>query len=235
MNALGRWLRSVRYAVDGLKYILLTQPNMRIHFGAALIVLTLSWLLRIGETKILFLLLAITIVTVTEAVNTAVEKAVDLASREIHPLAKIAKDVAAAAVLLAAVFAVVTGIVVFWQPVVDAFGGSFAEPGMSGLFRALILLIVTALAAFLLQTAGSRKKGGESGRFSAPSVPVALAWTAAGWISLAAARREMMLLALFLAALASVLFLERSKASLFAVATGAGLGILIAVIGYITI
>lgn len=70
----------------------------------------------------MFVLTAIFLVLVTELMNTAVEAAVDLAHPHIHPLAKAAKDTAAGAVLLAAVFAVVIGGMVFFKPVLHCFG-----------------------------------------------------------------------------------------------------------------
>lgn len=70
----------------------------------------------------MFVLTAIFLVLVTELMNTAVEAAVDLADPHIHPLAKAAKDTAAGAVLLAAVFAVVIGCMVFFKPVIHWLG-----------------------------------------------------------------------------------------------------------------
>ncbi len=104
MNDAQKWLRSFRYAYEGVKYALFTQHNMRFHFLASFGVLLAALLLSLSKLEVLFLLLAITLMIVTELINTAVEKTVDLAMPDRHPLAKIAKDVAAAAVLVSAVF-----------------------------------------------------------------------------------------------------------------------------------
>lgn len=72
---------------------------------------------HISRTDWMFVLTAVFMVLVTELMNTAVEAAVDLAQPDIHPLAKAAKDTAAGAVLLAAVFAVIIGCIVFLKPV----------------------------------------------------------------------------------------------------------------------
>ncbi|WP_438446232.1 diacylglycerol kinase family protein [Gorillibacterium sp. sgz5001074] len=117
MNPLVRWLKSMRYAYEGLQYALTTQPNMKFHFFASFAVLVSALFFRLPRTDILLLLLAITLVIVTELINTGIEKTVDLAMPERHPLAKIAKDTAAAAVLVTAVFAVAVGIAVFYGPV----------------------------------------------------------------------------------------------------------------------
>ncbi|KZE72995.1 diacylglycerol kinase family protein [Paenibacillus sp. CMAA1739] len=111
------WRMTFRYAAEGVIYALRTQINMRIHVVVALLVIVAGLTLRISRLDWLFVCLAIAIVIVAELINTAVEAAVDLISPDIHPLAKAAKDTAAGAVLLAAVFAVIIGIFVFYRPV----------------------------------------------------------------------------------------------------------------------
>lgn len=106
--------RKFLYALAGLAYALRTQPNMRFHLLAALAVLAAAFILGVDRYELLFLFLAITLVLLAEMFNTALETVVDLASPGFHPLAKAAKDVAAGAVLLAALHAVATGVVVFY-------------------------------------------------------------------------------------------------------------------------
>lgn len=110
------WRMTFRYAAEGVIYALRTQINMRIHVAAALLVIIAGLILRISRLDWLFICVAMALVTVAELINTAVEAAVDLISPDIHPLAKAAKDTAAGAVLLAAVFAVIIGIFVFYRP-----------------------------------------------------------------------------------------------------------------------
>lgn len=116
-SELKKYKRSFRYAYEGIKYALITQHNMKFHFFISLFVLIFALFLNVSHIDILFILLAITLVIVTELINTAIEKTVDLAMPERHPFAKIAKDVAAAAVLVAAIFAVTTGMIVFYAPI----------------------------------------------------------------------------------------------------------------------
>ncbi|MGM1020927.1 MAG: diacylglycerol kinase family protein [Bacillota bacterium] len=110
------WRMTFRYAAEGVMYALRTQVNMRIHVVVALLVIVAGLTLRISRLDWLFVCVAIAIVIAAELFNTAVEAAVDLISPDIHPLAKAAKDTAAGAVLLAAVFAVIIGIFVFYRP-----------------------------------------------------------------------------------------------------------------------
>ena len=106
-------LRSIGFAWQGITDLLVSQPNARIHLFATVCVVAAGWRYDISRADWLALLLAIAMVWVAEALNTAIELAVDLASPDHHPLAGKAKDVAAAAVLLASLLAVVVGLLVF--------------------------------------------------------------------------------------------------------------------------
>ena len=117
------FLSSFGYASEGIKYAMTTQRNMKVHGVAALLVIIAAVVLQVSPMRWLFLLLAITLVITAEMFNTALEAVVDLVSLDIRPLAKAAKDTAAGAVLLTAAFAVVVGIVVFYRPLVELFGG----------------------------------------------------------------------------------------------------------------
>ncbi|OMF32477.1 MULTISPECIES: diacylglycerol kinase family protein [Paenibacillus] len=119
------WRMTFRYAAEGVMYALRTQVNMRIHVAMALLVIVAGLTLHISRLDWLFVCVAIAIVIVAELFNTAVEAAVDLISPDIHPLAKAAKDTAAGAVLLAAVFAVIIGIFVFYRPMLTLISSLF--------------------------------------------------------------------------------------------------------------
>ncbi|WP_145045684.1 diacylglycerol kinase family protein [Paenibacillus xylanexedens] len=116
------WGLVFRNAAEGIAYGFQTQRNVRVHTGVALIMCAAGFFFGISRTDWMFVLTAIFLVLVTELMNTAVEAAVDLAHPDIHPLAKAAKDTAAGAVLLAAVFAVIIGCVVFFKPVLNWLG-----------------------------------------------------------------------------------------------------------------
>lgn len=104
---------SFGFAGAGLWYALRTQRNLRIHLLISYLALSLAALLHLSTTAMVSLFFIITVVMVAEVANTAIETVVDLATREEHPLAKRAKDVAAGAVLLAAINAVVAGGILF--------------------------------------------------------------------------------------------------------------------------
>jgi len=116
-------LRSFVYAWQGLVYAIRTQRNARVHaiIGAAAI--ALGFILHISPVEFAMIFVAITLVFIAEMFNTVAEACVDLVTREYHPLAKIAKDVAAGAVLLNAILSVVIGILVFGPHLLALFFG----------------------------------------------------------------------------------------------------------------
>ena len=119
-------LAAFRYAFAGVRYLLWTQRNAKIHCAIASLVVVAGFVFRISRVDWLALVVTIALVLALEGVNTAIEAAVDLAMPQYHPLAKIAKDVAAGTVLLAAVAAVIVGMLVFmpylWPFVSDWLG-----------------------------------------------------------------------------------------------------------------
>jgi diacylglycerol kinase len=117
----GRILRSFSYAFDGLGLILRTQPNFWVHLVLAAAALVLAMLLRLPPAEIVVLILSIGLVLVVESLNTALETLCDVASPGYHPLIKRAKDISAAAVLLAALTAIGVGLVLFVPRLLAAF------------------------------------------------------------------------------------------------------------------
>lgn len=108
-----RFFESLRYAVEGIAYCMKTQRNMKIHLVIAIIALVLCVLLRISRVELMLAIVSISMVFICEIINTAVERAVDTATLEYHPIAKIAKDVAAGAVLVAALNSIIIGLLIF--------------------------------------------------------------------------------------------------------------------------
>ena len=109
-------LKSFQYAFAGWWYVLRTQHNAWIHAVATVCVFALGLWLGLSRIEWAILILAITAVWMTEFINTALEAIVDIASPEFHPLAKVAKDVAAAAVLVGACAAVLIGLLIMGPP-----------------------------------------------------------------------------------------------------------------------
>lgn len=115
---------SFGYALLGVVQALRSQRNLRIHVNVALFVVVAGWLFFINSLQWVFVILAIGLVMSLELVNTAIEAVVDLASPGYHPVAKLAKDASAGAVLVAAVAAAILGLLIY-MPELPQFGRDF--------------------------------------------------------------------------------------------------------------
>ncbi len=120
------FLKGFVYAGRGVAYCLLRERNMRIHLTFTVYMfgfLTVFDFFEVSRTEFAVLVALCALVLSLEAVNTAVERAVDLASESISELARAAKDAAAGAVLISAAASVICGIIILWQP--EAFRAMF--------------------------------------------------------------------------------------------------------------
>lgn len=116
-----RW-SSLKVAFEGISSLLKTEKNTWIYIPISLIVIALGFYFQVSLPEWLSLIICIGLVWSFEAINTSLEALVDLSSPEIHPLAKIAKDCAAAGVLIAAFTSAVVGILVFLPYFLNLFG-----------------------------------------------------------------------------------------------------------------
>jgi diacylglycerol kinase len=105
-------LRSFGFALEGVSYLIRTQRSAQIEIVIGVVVIAVAAWLGISAIEWAILILAMALVLALEALNTAIELAVTLASPERHPLAKAAKDVAAGMVLIAAIGSVIVGVIV---------------------------------------------------------------------------------------------------------------------------
>lgn len=110
-----RLFRSFKYAFLGIIYCVKNERHMRIHTAAALYILGFSPFFNLTKVEYALLILTICVVLSLEAINTSVEELTNLSSASYNPLAKLAKDIAAGAVLISAVFAVVVGVILLWD------------------------------------------------------------------------------------------------------------------------
>jgi diacylglycerol kinase (ATP) len=107
-------LSSFKFACEGLGFALKGQRNLRIHFLTGLVVIIAGILLKLTYLEMAIILLVTILVIICEIINTAIELSIDfLNGKKHHPLVKMVKDMVAAAVLLAAINAVVVGVMIF--------------------------------------------------------------------------------------------------------------------------
>ncbi len=115
---------SFRYATAGLRYLLISQRNARVQSGIGAVALVLAAVLRVSRVEWAIITLLIALVLTLEALNSAIEATVDLVTSDYHPLAKIAKDVAAGAVWLMAIASAVIGAIIFLPPLLALWAGA---------------------------------------------------------------------------------------------------------------
>jgi diacylglycerol kinase (ATP) len=115
---------SIKNALNGLWQVLKSQQNAHLHLIATVIVILTGLWLGLSIANWVFLLLVIGMVWIAEFLNTALEVIVNLASPDQHPLAKVGKDVGAAAVLIAAIIALIIGIIILGPPLIDKIWGN---------------------------------------------------------------------------------------------------------------
>ena len=114
---------SFYYAIVGVVSVFKSERNMKLHFFAALVVIILAGIVKVTPFEWAVLVLTIFLVLAAEAINTAIEKTVDLVTDNYHPLAEKAKNMAAGAVLLSAANAVIIAGLIFWPYVKVIFSG----------------------------------------------------------------------------------------------------------------
>lgn len=214
-------LDSFNFAIEGIIHALRTQKNMRIHFIIAVSVLVSSLFFNLSRTEIIMLFFAITLVIVLEMINTAIENAIDLFSNHYHPLAKIAKNVAAGAVLIAAVNAVIVGYLLFFDRLKPMAGIVVSKvkqspPHVTFITFAIVMLTVIAVKAWFGE--GTPLKGGM------PSGHSAIAFSFATMISLITADTLIATLSYLMALLVAQTRIEADVHSLYETIMGAVLG-----------
>ena len=178
MRARPSVFESFNYAFEGIIHVLRTQRNMRIHFAIAFGVLVAAFAAGVSRFELMALILAIAFVLIAEMVNTAVEHTIDVATTSFDPMAKLAKDIAAGAVLIASITALAIGFLVFQSAVgerttrvLDRVRDAPADITLVALF--LVVIVVIATKAWTGR--GTPLRGG------LPSGHAALA--CAGWVA----------------------------------------------------
>ncbi|MGC4375991.1 diacylglycerol kinase family protein [Fictibacillus sp. Mic-4] len=114
-----KFLKSFGFAFEGIVYAYKNEQNFRIHLGAATITILFAFWLDFSSIRMLLLLIVIGVVLALELVNTAIERVVDLVAKHHHPLAKEAKDAASGAVLVFSIIAVIIGVLLFIEPLIN--------------------------------------------------------------------------------------------------------------------
>ena len=171
-------LQSFNFAFEGIIHVLRTQRNMRIHFMIAAGVLIAALIVGVGRLELVVLLMAISFVLIAEMINSALEAGIDVATTSFDPLAKLAKDISAGAVLIATINAVAVGYLVFVDRIKDPSSRAIdrlRDAPTEITLIALVLTIIIVIGAKAWTGRGRPLRGG------LPSGHAAIAF--AGWMA----------------------------------------------------
>jgi diacylglycerol kinase (ATP) len=171
-------LQSFNFAFEGIIHVLRTQRNMRIHFIITAGVLIGALIVGVSRLELVILMMAITFVLIAEMINSALEAGIDVATTSFDPLAKLAKDIAAGAVLIATINALAVGYLVFVDRITDPSSRAIdrlrdAPTGIT--LIALVLTVILVIGAKAYTGRGRPLRGG------LPSGHSAIAF--AGWMA----------------------------------------------------
>jgi diacylglycerol kinase (ATP) len=154
---------SFNFAIEGVVEAIKTEKHMRFHVWATFMVIILSFMYGVTKSEFVILAITISLVWITELINTAIESSIDIVCKSYHPLAKNAKDMAAGAVLVAAINSLVVGYVIFDEKLDIIFIQSFEFLKNSHKHVFSIILVVVIVAVIGLKSyykKGTPLKGG---------------------------------------------------------------------------
>ena len=171
-------LQSFNFAFEGIIHVLRTQRNMRIHFMIAAGVLIGALIVGVSRLELVILLMAISFVLIAEMINSALEAGIDVATTSFDPLAKLAKDIAAGAVLIATINALAVGYLVFVDRIKDPSSRAIDRLRDAPTEITLVALVLTVI---LVIGAKAYTRRGRPLRGGLPSGHSAIAF--AGWMA----------------------------------------------------
>jgi len=175
---LRKWVESANFAIEGILHGARTQRHLRYHFISAAIVLFTSYLLGVSKFEFIIVSLAVILVLSAEMLNSAVEVVVDLLSPEYSEKARIAKDIAAGAVLITAFGAAVLGYIILFPYIQMLFNKGFSVARHSKEEISLIAFILVLIAVVITKSHFGK---GHPLRGGMPSGHAALAFSV--WVS----------------------------------------------------
>lgn len=217
-------LESFNNAITGIIDTVRTERNMRIHLIVALVVLISSFFFDVTKYEFLILAVTIAMVIAAELINTAIEATIDMTTNYYHPLAKIAKNAAAGAVLITAINALLVGYIVFWEKLTKFSFTLINKVKNSEPYTMLIVLIIVCIVTIIAKAIfgeGTPLKGGM------PSGHSALGFSIATAISLITEEPICILLSFLLAFITAQSRVDSEVHSILEVIVGAIFGILL--------
>ena len=224
MKKVKKLVDSFNFAIEGMIYTVRTQRNMKIHMVAALAVLSACFFYDLSKLELLVLTITITMVLVGEMINTAIECAIDATTNYYHPLAKIAKNVAAGAVLVTAINSVLVGYIIFWDRLMPFTFIVIKKIKDSDPYMIFLILVIVSLATIIAKAVfgeGTPLKGGM------PSGHSAIAFSISTTIALLTEDPTVIILSYIMAFIVAQSRVDSEVHSIFEVLVGGIFGTLV--------
>ena len=219
-------LDSFNNAINGIIDTVRTERNMKIHLFLSLLILIACFFFDVTKYEFLILAITISMVISAEIVNTAIEAAIDMTTNYYHPLAKVAKNAAAGAVLVTAINAGVVGYIIFWDKLSNLSYSLINRVKTSEPYIIFIILVIVCIATIIVKAIfgeGTPLKGGM------PSGHSALAFSIATAISFITEESICILLSFLLAIITAQSRVDSEVHTVLEVIGGAIFGILITI------
>lgn len=215
---------SFNYAIDGILYAVRTQRNMRIDMVVTLLVLTGCFFTDLNKFEFLMITISVTMVISAEMMNTAIECTVDMSANYYHPLAKIAKNVAAGGVLITAINSVIVGYIIFGDKLQSISFTLIKKIKNSDPYMIFVVLVIVCISTVIIKAIfgeGTPLRGGM------PSGHSALAFSVATTIALISEQPVVIILSYFLAFVVAQSRVDSDTHSILEVVVGGAFGTLL--------
>jgi len=226
-----RFIDSLNCAIDGVLYAARTQKHVRNHFLAAAAVLLCALFLKVSAVEFILLALSVSFVLFAELMNTALEATVDMVTTDFHPLAKIAKDVAAGSVLISVTGALVTGYLILSAYIFPVYKELLAMIGTPQEMASIVSLLMVIIATVILKAFSGKGKPFHGGLLSGHA---AIAFSIATLVTLATQDPLVSLLTIALAVMVShsrlLMHIHSLKEIMVGAVTGFGITLLVTLI-----
>ena len=212
-------IKAFNAAIEGIIYTFKFERNMKIHYFLAVVVLTASLFLGLKRLEMILLVFAISLVVIAEMFNTAIEKTIDMITDEYHVLAKIAKDVAAGGVLIAALNSAVVGYLLS-----DSVLNTIRQSQIHLTLICIVLVLIAVVVVKAMTSTGTPLRGGM------PSGHTALAFATATAITFLGEKVVASTLAYLMAVLVAQSRIEGNIHTFWETVAGGLLGTLITIL-----
>lgn len=228
-NKVKKIIDSFNYAIEGIIYSVRTQRNMRFHMFITIGVLLAAFFFNVSRLELLILTITIAMVIMAEMVNTAIEAAIDATTNYYHPLAKIAKNVAAGAVLITAINAIVVGYIVFYDKLESLSLEMMFKIKASTPHKVFFMIVIISIATVIIKAIfgeGTPLRGGM------PSGHSAIAFSIATIITIITSSPVVMILSYVLAFIVAQSRVDSDVHSILEVLVGGAFGVCLTLLLY---